>query len=88
VYATIHDATEVLDSTKTISELPSYIGLIPEPAPLDISVIDPTNTEHVNTLTKRKDFNDSCRSINENIKKAVEKQVKRIKYLKKLNRVL
>jgi hypothetical protein len=75
VYATIHDATKVLDGTKTIPELPSYIGLIPEPTLLDISSIDPTNTEHVNTLAKRKDFDDNRRSINTNIKKAAEKQV-------------
>jgi hypothetical protein len=88
VYATIHDATKVLDGTKTIPELPSYIGLIPEPAPLDISVMDPTNTEHVDALTKRKDFDNSRRSINENIEKAAEKQVERIKYWKKLDGVL
>jgi hypothetical protein len=80
VYATIYNATKVLDSTKTILELLSYAGLIPKPALLNISNIDPTNTEHVNTLAKRKDFNNSCYSINTNIKKAVEKQVKRIKY--------
>ncbi|KAI1669664.1 hypothetical protein L13192_07123 [Pyrenophora tritici-repentis] len=88
VYATIHDATEVLDGTKTIQELPSYTGLIPEPAPLDISVIDPTNTEHVDTLARRKDFNDNCRFINTNIEKVAEKQVGRIKYWKKLDGVL
>jgi hypothetical protein len=70
----------VLDSTKTILELPSYAGLIPKLALLNISNIDPTNTEYVNTLTKRKDFNNSHCSINVNIKKAAEKQVKRIKY--------
>jgi hypothetical protein len=80
VYATIYNATKVLDSTKTIPELPSYVGLIPKPALLDISVIDPNNTEHVDTLAKRKNFNDNCRSINTNIKKAAEKQVKRIKF--------
>jgi hypothetical protein len=80
VYATIYNATKVLDSTKTILELPSYAGLIPKPALLNVSNIDLTNTEHVNALTKRKDFNNSLYSINANIKKAVEKQVKRIKY--------
>jgi hypothetical protein len=73
VYAIIYNATKVLDSTKTILELPSYAGLIPKPTLLNISNIDPTNTEHVNTLTKRKDFNNSCYSINTNIKKVVEK---------------
>jgi hypothetical protein len=80
VYATIHDATKMLDSTKTILELPSYAGLIPEPALLNISIIDPNNTEHVNTLAKRKNFNNNCCSINTNIKKVAEKQVKRIKF--------
>jgi hypothetical protein len=73
VYAIIYNATKVLDSTKTILELPLYVGLIPKLTLLNISNIDPTNTEHVNTLTKRKDFNNSCCSINTNIKKAVEK---------------
>jgi hypothetical protein len=73
VYAIIYNATKVLDSTKTILELPLYLGLIPKPALLNISNIDPTNIEYVNTLTKRKDFNNSRRSINTNIKKAVEK---------------
>jgi len=88
VYATIHDATEVLDGTKTVPEPPSYAGLIPEPALLDISDIDPTNTKHVDALAKRKDFDDSRRSINTNIEKATEKQVERIKYWKKLDGVL
>jgi hypothetical protein len=88
VYATIHDATEVLDGTKTIPELPSYAGLIPEPAPLDISVMDPNNTEHVDTLAKRKNFDDNRRSINTNIEKAAEKRVERIKFWKKLDGVL
>jgi hypothetical protein len=80
VYATIYNATKVLDSTKTILELPSYAGLIPKPALLNISNINPTNAAHVNVLAKRKGFNNSCYSINTNIKKAAEKQVKRIKY--------
>jgi hypothetical protein len=29
VYATIHDATEVLDGTKKVPKLPSYTGLTP-----------------------------------------------------------
>jgi hypothetical protein len=69
----LYNATKVLDSTKTILELPSYVGLILKPTLLDISNIDPTNIEHVDALAKRKDFNNSCRSINANIKKAVEK---------------
>jgi hypothetical protein len=73
VYATIYNATKVLDSTKTILELPLYAGLIPKPTLLNISNIDLTNIEHVNTLTKRKDFNNSYYSINTNIKKVVEK---------------
>lgn len=88
VYATIYNATEVLDGTKTVLKLPLYAGLIPEPAPLDISDMDSTNTEHVDALAKRKDFNNSRRSINTNIEKAAEKQVERIKYWKKLDRVL
>jgi hypothetical protein len=80
VYATIYNATKVLDSTKTILELPLYADLILKPTLLNISNIDPTNTKYVNTLTKRKDFNNSYYSINTNIKKAAEKQVKRIKY--------
>jgi hypothetical protein len=70
----------VLDSTKTILELPLYAGLIPKPALLNISVIDPNNTEHVNTLAKRKNFNNNYYSINTNIKKVAEKQVKCIKF--------
>jgi hypothetical protein len=73
VYATIYNATKVLDSTKTILELPLYAGLIPKPTLLNISNIDLTNIEYVNTLTKRKDFNNSYYSINTNIKKAAEK---------------
>ncbi|KAF1937104.1 hypothetical protein EJ02DRAFT_357605, partial [Clathrospora elynae] len=88
VYGTIYDATKVLDGTQTIPELPMYIGLIPEPTLLDISSIDPTNIEHVNALAKGKDFDNNCRSINTNIKKAAEKQVECIKYWKKLDRVL
>jgi hypothetical protein len=80
MYATIYNATKVLDSTKTILELPLYASLIPKPTLLNISNIDSTNTKYINTLTKRKDFNNSYYSINTNIKKAVEKQVKRIKY--------
>jgi hypothetical protein len=73
VYATIYNATKVLDSTKTILELPSYAGLISKPALLNVSNIDLTNTEHVNALAKRKNFNNSLYSINANIKKVVEK---------------
>jgi len=88
VYATIHDATEVLEGTKTVPEPPSYAGLIPEPSPLDISDIDPANAAHVDVLAKRRGFDDSRRSINTNIEKAAEKQVERIKYWKKLDGVL
>jgi hypothetical protein len=73
VYATIYNATKVLDGTKIILELPSYAGLIPSPTLLNVSNIDLTNTEYVNALAKRKDFNNSCYSINTNIKKAAEK---------------
>jgi hypothetical protein len=73
VYAIIYNATKVLDSTKTILELPLYSGLIPKPALLNISNIDSTNIEYVNTLTKRKNFNNSYYSINTSIKKVVEK---------------
>jgi hypothetical protein len=73
VYAIIYNATKVLDSTKTILELPLYAGLIPKPTLLNVSNIDLTNIEHVNALTKRKDFNNSLYSINVNIKKVVEK---------------
>jgi hypothetical protein len=71
VYAIIYNATKVLDSTKTILELPLYAGLIPKPTLLNISNIDSTNTEYVNTLTKRKDSYNSYYSINTNIKKVV-----------------
>jgi hypothetical protein len=73
VYAIIYNTTKVLDSTKTILELPLYAGLISKPALLNISNIDPTNIEYINTLTKRKDFNNSYYSININIKKVAEK---------------
>jgi hypothetical protein len=73
VYTTIYNATKVLDSTKAILETPSYAGFIPKPTLLNISNIDPTNTEHVNALIKRKDFNNSYYSINVNIKEVAEK---------------
>jgi hypothetical protein len=73
VYATIYNATKVLDSTKTILELPLYAGRIPKPTLLNISVIDLSNTEYINTIAKRKNFNNNYYSIGTNIKKAAEK---------------
>jgi hypothetical protein len=73
VYTTIYNTTKVLDSTKTILELPSYVGLISKPALLNISNIDSTNITYVNILTKYKRFNNSYYFINTNIKKVVEK---------------
>ena len=59
MYATIYNATKVLDSTKIVLELLLYTDLIPKPTLLNISNIDPTNIKHINTLIKCKDFNNS-----------------------------
>ena len=48
----------------------------------------PPMQEHVDTLAKRKEFDNNRRSINRNIDKAAERQAERIKHRRKLDGVL
>jgi hypothetical protein len=40
VYTSLHDSTNILDRIKTILAGPNYLGLIADPPPLDVIVLN------------------------------------------------
>jgi hypothetical protein len=88
LYTQIHDATDILTGVKTRSAYPSYEGLIGEPEPLDVTTLDPTNAIDRATMAVCKAFDDNRQSVNDNIERAADRQLVRIRCWGKLDAAL
>jgi hypothetical protein len=88
LYAQIHDATDILTGVKTRPAYPSYEGLLGEPEPLDVTTLDPTNAIDRATMAARKAFDDNRQSVNDNVERAADRQLEKIRYWGKLDAAL
>jgi hypothetical protein len=88
LYAQIHDTTDILIGLKTHPAYLSYEGLIGEPEPLDVTTLDPSNAMDRAAMAARKTFNDKRQSVNDNVERAADRQLERIRYWSKLDAAL
>jgi hypothetical protein len=63
----------VLNSTKPYPIEGSFTSLIKDLETLNITTLNLLNLEHVCIIREQKEFNNNCRSINNNIKKDAKK---------------
>jgi hypothetical protein len=88
VYRRLHDCSEILAGTKRCPNEPDLSGIISEPPPLDVSMLNPLDPHDREIMSNRWQFDDDRRSVNANVKKEAKKQRERICYWRKMDGAL